>query len=497
MTMIAFGFDARLAVACGILAAACTPPVDQPDVLIDGVTVIDGTSGGPAPDRAVAIRGGQIVAIAPAGSLDAGSRTVRIDGRGKFLIPGLWDMHVHLMGYSERAFPLFLANGVTTIRDMGGNLARMRSLRDAVQSGQRLGPELLIAGPILDAPFLVRAVQGSVYAEGREAVADSAAAMFWVDSLSRVPVDQIKIHSMTPRGAYLAIVARARHYGIPVGGHVPDSLMPREVIEAGQRTIEHTWRIPLATSSRGDEISRWELAAMQSSFDAADRRKARPPVMIRLAADDSGLASFDSARAAEFAAWAGQQEVWFDPTLVVIQAFLGIPGVGDSSELRFVPPSARLEERVGPANPNPTAAELEALRRKYLTTRRPIEALIRGGAKIIAGTDVPVMPLVPGFALHHELAALVDAGLTPMQAIQAATRNASQAAARSHQVGTIEPGKRADLVLLDADPLADIANTKRIRAVVIRGRLLERAALDSLLVDAEAFARASERQQRP
>jgi hypothetical protein len=236
---------------------------------------------------------------------------------------------------------------------------------------------------------------------------------------------------------------------------------------------------------------------MQPAFDSGGRRRARPPVLIRLAADDSGLASFDSARAVAFAEWAGRQAVWFDPTLVVIQAFMGMPGVGDSSELRYVPPSARIEERVEPANPNPTAAEREALRQRYLTTRRPIEALIRGGAKFITGTDTPVMPLVPGFALHHELAALVDAGLTPMQAIQAATRNASQAAGRADLVGTIEPGKRADLVLLDADPLADIANTRRIRAVVTRGRLLDRAALDSLLADAEAFARAAERQQRP
>ena len=489
----------RLALACGILAAGCTQPAAEPDVLIDGVTVIDGIADAPAPDRAVAIRDGQVVAIDAAGSLAAGSRTVRIDGRGKFLIPGLWDMHVHLMGYNERAFPLFLANGVTTIREMGGNLGRVRRLRDEARSGQQLGPDVLIAGPILDAPFLVRALQGSVYAEGREAVADSAAGVSWVDSLSRVPVDQIKVHSMTPRAAYLAILARAKQHGIPVGGHVPDSVMPREAIEAGQRTIEHTWRIPLATSSRGEEITRWELAEMQRAFDAAaGPRRGRPPVMIRLAADDSGLASFDSATAAEFGAWAGRQEVWFDPTLVVIQAFVGMPGVGDSSELRYVPPSARLEERIGPANPNPTAAEREALRQRYLTMRRPIEALIRGGAKFVTGTDVPVMPLVPGFALHHELAALVGAGLTPMQAIQAATRNSSQAAMRSDQVGTIEVGKRADLVLLDADPLADIANTRRIRAVVTKGRLLERAALDSLLADAEAFARAAgQNQQRP
>jgi hypothetical protein len=211
--------------------------------------------------------------------------------------------------------------------------------------------------------------------------------------------------------------------------------------------------------------------------------------MLRAAADDSGLASFDTTRAAEFAAWVRDRDVWFDPTLAVIQAVYDVPGVSDTSELKYMPRSAMMDERLAPPIPNPTAAQIEAIQRKYARDITPIEALIKGGARFITGTDIPVMPLVPGFAVHHELVALVGAGLTPMQAIQAGTRNSAQAAGRVALVGTIEAGKRADLILLDADPTKDITNTRRIRAVVTNGRVLDRAELDGLLAEAEAFAK--------
>lgn len=236
--------------------------------------------------------------------------------------------------------------------------------------------------------------------------------------------------------------------------------MPQEAIEAGQRTLEHTWRIPLATSNRGEAIARWGLGAQQRAL-VAGGKSFGPIARLRLAVDDSGLASFDSTHAAEFAGWAAARDVWFDPTLVVIQAFVGLLGAGDSTELRYVKPSAMVEERAEPSRV-PPAEELEFLRGVYARLMTPFRALVRGGAKFVAGTDVPVMPLVPGFALHHELAALVDLGLTPMQAIQAATRNAA---------------------------LAAIGNTRTIQAVMTRGRLLSQPKLDSLLPDTGAWAK--------
>ena len=484
----------RVPVTCSVATgflflSACSNPGPAPDVIIDGVTIIDGTGAAPAPDRAVAIKDGKITAIGLSGSIAPGDSTVRVDGRGKFLIPGLWDMHAHVMGLEEHAFPLLLANGVTSIRDMGGNLEVSVRVRDAARSGRALGPEVLIAGPVLDSPFLVEAVKGTPYEAGRAAVPDSATAVFWVDSLSRVPVDQIKVHSMTPRHAYFAILARAKQLNIPVGGHIPDSVAPREAVEAGQRTIEHDWKVPLAMSSRAEEISRWELHAMQQAMDKPTRPGFGPVVMLRAAADSAGLDSFDATVAAEFAVLVRDRNVWFDPTLAVIQAVYNVPGSSDTAEFKYMPRSAWLDERLEPPIPNPTPAQVEAIERKYKAGLRPVEALIKGGARFVTGTDIPVAPLVPGFSVHHELVALVGAGLTPMQAIQAGTKNSAEAAGRGAQVGTIEAGKRADLILLDADPTRDITNTKRIRAVVTNGRLLDRAKLDSLLAEAEAFAK--------
>jgi hypothetical protein len=242
-------------------------------------------------------------------------------------------------------------------------------------------------------------------------------------------------------------------------------------------------------SSRAEEISRGSLRAMQLAMDAPKRRGFGPVVMLRAGADSAGLASFDTTRAREFAASVRDREVWFDPTLAVLKAISDVPGVSDTAELKYMPRSAMLDERLAPPIEHPTSAQIEAIQQRYKAGRRPIEALIRGGAKFVTGSDIPVAPLVPGFSVHHELAALVEAGLTPMQAIQAGTRSSAQAAGRGEQVGTIEAGKRADLILLDADPTQDIANTKRIRAVVTNGRLLDRVRLDSLLAGAEAFAK--------
>jgi imidazolonepropionase-like amidohydrolase len=478
----------------GLLVAAQSCSGDKgsaADLAIENVTLIDGTDRAPRPGMSVAVADGRIVAVEEAAKLRVSASTIRLDGRGKFLIPGLWDMHVHLFGYREHSFPLFLANGVTTIRDLGGDLASSLWLRQETRFGRILGPEMLIAGPTLDAEYVVRAVQGTVYEPARAAVPDSAAAVKMVDSLARVGVDQIKVHSMTPRAAYFAVLREAKKRGIPVVGHVPDSVTVSEAIEAGQRTIEHNTRVEQAESRRGAEITRWMLAAMQQVTNAANARPRVGPIFeLRLAAADSAIQSFDPVVAAAFADLAAKREVWFDPTLVVAEALLRInePEIRDRPELIYVPGTAKdVNEGFSP-DPNPTASQIAEGRRQWKNLLLTLRPLLKAGAKFVAGTDVPVLPLVPGFALHRELDLLVEGGLSPLQALQAATRNAAAAAGKLDDAGTIEKGKRADLVLLDADPLVDIGNTRRIRAVITRGRLLDRTTIDRLLRDAEAFA---------
>ncbi|MGE0554750.1 MAG: hypothetical protein AB7R55_15080, partial [Gemmatimonadales bacterium] len=291
---------ALLAVA---LLAACGDdgPIDR-GILIEHVTLIDGTDRGAVPAMAVAVSGDRIVAVGPAGTLEVGPDVARIDGTGKFLIPGLWDMHVHQFGYDEHGFPLFLANGVTTIRDVGGRLDRVGYLRQESRYRRLLGPRVLIAGPMLESEIVVEASQGTIAEGASVATPDSATAVAVVDSLARAGVDHIKVHGATPRVAYFAAAAAAKRHGLPLVGHVPDSVMPREAIEAGQRTIEHGSKQAFANSARGRELSDWMLARRSEQLASGEGVAAL--FRNRILADDSASAAYDLATAQEFARFA-------------------------------------------------------------------------------------------------------------------------------------------------------------------------------------------------
>lgn len=483
-----FGLGVRSLVAVvAVLQGACRSKPVPASVIFEHVTLIDGTDRGPQADMSVAIEGSKIVAVGPSRSLRAVDSASRIDGTGMFVIPGLWDNHVHLRPYYEHAFPLFLANGVTTIRDVGDDIGRVGYLRQEIQYGRLLGPRLLIAGPTLDAPEVVNAVP-----EGRAAVPTPKAALIWVDSLAKLEVDLFKVHSDTPRQAYLAILARAKELKIPVAGHIPDSISPQEAIEAGQRTIEHDFRIGFANSPKGRGIGIAALAELDRyRKKSGSKFSFLEAFRIRLAAEDSVRAHYDSATAAAFAKDAARSQVWFDPTLAVLETQLRVnePALRMVPELKYATKEALAFEDGLPPDPHPTDAMIAAGRARFAgildTTFRE---LVRAKAKFLAGTDVPVMPLVPGFSLPHELELLVDMGLTPLEAIQAASRNGAQAAGRD-DLGTIEAGKSADMVVLGADPLARVGNVRAVQMVVVRGKMLDRATLDRMLRDAEAFAK--------
>ena len=312
-----------------------------------------------------------------------------------------------------------------------------------------------------------------------------------VDSLAGLNVDVIKVHSMTPRAAYFAILDEAKKKGIPVVGHVPDSVSIQEAIDSGQRTIEHDFGIAFANSLRGKEF-RDKLTAAVADYvtRAGPGFRVGPAFMARLAWHDSAMADLDFRTASAFAKSVAGRPVWFDPTLAVLNsmALASEPNGWDLPELRYAPKAAREFVDGLPPNPHPTAAEIEAGRATWANVLKVFRELVREKAKFVAGTDVPVMPLVPGFSLHRELRLLVEAGLTPLEALQAASRNSAEAMNRKDQ-GTLESGKLASMVLLGADPLKDIGNVDQVRTVILRGRLLDRSTLDRMLRDAEAFAK--------
>lgn len=428
-----------------LLASAPAPsPTAAPPLAFLHVTTIDATGAPSKPDQTVVVQNGQIAAIGRTGSLKipAGARV--IDAAGKYLIPGLWDMHTHL-GERETALPLlYLAAGVTGVRDMGSSLDLALKMREQVERAQRTGPRIVTAGVILDnAPLdwpFRRKVSNAE--EARQAVAD----------LQRRGVDFLKVHNSLPRDAYFAIAEEARRRGLAFAGHVPLAVTLTEAIQAGQASIEHLNEFRL-------------LAACPPAATAGERCR-------------------------DLFAQLREKKVWQTPTLVALRNLgsFADPELANDPRLKYVPAPLRSFWDKFFAEVKLSPQQIAAFQVYYREALGFVGSMHRAGVPILAGTDVGVPYILPGFSIHDELHLLVQAGLSPLAALQTATRNPAQFLGRAN-LGTIEPGKIADLVLLDADPLADIRNTRKIAAVVARGRLYDRKALDQMLVEAVARAR--------
>ena len=389
-----------------------------------------------------------------------------IEGRGKYLIPGLWDAHVHALWDANRPgqfFPLFLANGVTSVREMGGPMpaAEQAVWRQRVADGEIIGPDLIVPGPFVDGPHPIW--PGSI------AVADAPQARKAVDDLQASRMDFIKVYSQVPREAYFALADEARAKHIPFAGHVPLDIDADEASNAGQLSIEHLMGVLLASSSSGDEL----------------KKQLRAGANINQL-NDALVNTFDVARATALFKLFVRNGTWQVPTLTIRHArpFLADLAAARDSRLQYMAKSITdgWTPRDDPRQPG-TQAAIESRKRLYAKELDAVGLMHRDGVRIVAGTDTPNPYCFPGFSLHEELALLVDAGLTPMEALQAATRDPAQMTGRISSSGTIEKGKFANLVLLDADPLADIRNTRRISAVILHGRLFTRNELDRMLAD--------------
>jgi len=403
------------------------------------VTVIDGTGAKPRRGQTVLITGDRIAAVgSDAGMrLPAGTRT--IDGAGRFLIPGLWDMHVH--AGSRSYLPLFIASGVTGIRLMDG-ASEYHRWREEVEAGAVAGPRMVIASAIMDGP--------KTYFSDHVVLSNAEEARAAVRKARQEGAEFIKVHDQVPREAYFALIDEARRQRLPVAGHVPLSITPSEASDAGQVTIEHLTQL-----------------------------------------DDLSFAGSGPKSAADLFARFRKNHTWQCPTLVMTRGYtlLDDPAVTDDPRLKYV----RRSQRDAWSRMKAAGLSLqEATARKGIYRKRQaiVGRMQRAGVGLLAGTDLGNPFLAPGFSLHDELALLVESGLTPMEALQAATRNPARLLGRENDLGTLEKGKLADLVLLDGNPLIDIHNTTKIRAVVARGELYERAALDRLLASAETAAEA-------
>jgi imidazolonepropionase-like amidohydrolase len=462
------------------LLLATRPAEPAPPVAIVRVTVID-TKGGPSlPGRTVVVLDGKIASVTTDAEAPKAEGTVVVDGAGKFLIPGLWDMHVHLIG--EKALTLNLANGVTGVRVMWGNPSAFgpavphTKWRKEIEEGKRVGPRMVIASNILDGPKPIW--PGSVAIknaeEARKTVRDAKAA----------GADFIKVYSLLSPESFRAIAAECKALGIPFAGHCPSLVSAREVSDLRMASMEHLYGIRAACSPREAEL----IEARAKAFEEAkgDWTAAKPRLeVIDAQVRESHRPDLEESLFATLKANGTRQ----CPTLTVLRALgsLDQAKFTDDPRIKYVDPFTRMfwnpktDFRLKAMKPEDFAAQ----RKAFEWSLERVGAMGRAGVPILAGTDEGNPYIFAGFSLHDELGLFVKGGLSPMQALQAATIGPARFLGLEASLGSIEPGKEADLVLLDADPLADIGNTTKVRAVIARGRVHDRQALDALLKSCE------------
>ena len=409
--------------------------VQSQPLVLTHANVIDMTGARLKPDMTLIIVGNHIAAIGKTGKVRVPKDARVINVTGKYLIPGLWDMHVHLGDEDfdrDSHLRLFIANGITGIRFMDGDPAYHRWRKEAA-NGTLLAPRMVIASQVIGFGDLSNIPEAQAREEVRKA--------------KQAGADFIKVHDNLSRASYFALIDEAKRLSLPVEGHTPVSITAEEASQAGQKSIEHLTGLAPAEA--------------------------------------------DSAIAEKWLAVFKQNQTWQCPTLIMRHnyALLNDSSFASDPRLKYVKPSWKTRW-LRMTKEAETWSGDEAVTRKE--TIRKEDALVgemqRAGVGLLAGTDDANPYVFPGFSLHDELALLVKAGLTPMEALQTATYNPAKFLGLLSSLGTVERGKLADFVLLDANPLDNISNTKKIAAVVTNGRYLQRETLDKMLADVEAAA---------
>lgn len=443
---------------------------DSSLLIVTHVNVVDVSAGDIKPDMTVVIEKGRISSVGKAAKVDSVTRPGIVDGHGKYLIPGLWDMHVHTMfgdwipGSKEVSLPLFVANGVTGVRDMGGNLDTLLAWRKEIAAGTLIGPYMVIAGPMLDGPKprFPDSVSLSSPEQARRTV----------DDLKTRGVDFIKVQSFILRDEYFAVVDETKKQHMVLAGHVPDVIRASEASDAGQKSIEHLTGVFEGCSTREDDFLKGPKTPKQF------------------------LDSYDEGRCKALIAQFARNHTWQVPTLVWErgQWLVDVIDYSKWPELKYAPQS--WQKKSWPTFTKSIIAELDtdpvAARKQFVQKElEMVNAMRKAGVQFMAGTDTAAaVAVLPGFSLHSELEYFVEAGFTPAESLRTATLNPAIFLGEEADRGTVAAGKIADLVLLDANPLEDIHNTRKIAAVILNGKLLDRIELDKMLSQIAEYAKA-------
>src|SRR5215470_10973108 len=454
-----------------ILGAPVLAQQSSPDdlLVLTNINVVDVRDGKVLPDQTVILDKNKIAWTGPSKSAKHSRRAATVNGKGLFLIPGLWDMHVHLdfgdwfPASREVVLPMLIANGVTGVRDMGSELDVVQNWRNEIEAGRLLGPRIYTSGPMLDGPKprFPSSIASTTPEDGRHAV----------DDLERRGADFIKLQSLIPRDAVFAISDEAKKQQIPFVGHVPDAMRASEMSNAGQKSFEHLIGILEGSSAKEDEFLKGNKTVAQL------------------------LAAYDPVRAPALAALLAKNQTWQCPTLVWERGgnLLDQTNFAADTRAKYAPASwksgawKRFTEEIKQGY----ATDTLETRKKFLQTELDmVQLLHKAGVPFLAGTDTPPgVYIFPGFSLHEELQRFVDAGFTPLEALQTATINPARFFGAESQFGTVEAGRYADLVLLSANPLQNIANTQKISGVVANGQYFYAKQLEKILSGVEGAAR--------
>lgn len=426
-------------------------------IAISHVAVVDPATASIARDQTVVVKGTRIAAVGPAAStpIPAGART--LEGRGRYVIPGLWDMHIHADVPGGRALlSLFLVHGVTGVRDMNGTLPALRGWQREIASHALPGPRMVLSGPYIAGQRVpLPHVLARNATEARQAV----------DSVARLGVDFIKVHNALTPEALFAVAREARQRRMTFAGHVFPPVTPLQASDSGQRSLEHLSGFP--NECRGGDSARFAGAL---------------PLQRLL------LGACTSAPQRDAYERIARNETWVTPTLLVQKPVATLkPPVtrGDGVSEFYNDSLLALMAMVLPlpANP-PESARIAGA--ALFEKRMALAADLSGaGVPLLIGTDAPLAPALPGEGVHEEMQLLVRAGLTPAQALRAATWEPARYFGATDSLGKVAPAQVADLVVLEANPLDDVASVRRIAAVVANGQLYTRTELDALRASAK------------
>ncbi len=423
-------------------------------IVFTHVTLIDATGADAQSDMVVIVADGKIADIGKFGKIKLPKNSQLIDATGKFLIPGLWDMHVHLTKAGENTLPLFVANGITSVRDMGGDYVQLLKWRKEAADGTRLSPRIKTPGALLESAENVARMKREGTVEPvdkfRIGIATPEEARKAVDLMASLGVDFIKFRTIASPETYKAIAEESKAKGLLFVGHQSGS--PETMVDAGQKSIEHYIYPPIITSPKHAEI--YKKMAESGVYIV-------PTIVV---ADKSLLVSYDDAKKI-----VEDRAGKVDFRRKYLSGYL----IEDWKE--------QLEEKK-----QPSPVDFAKLKEVLI---KDLQEMHKAGVRMMPGSDVATLLIYPGYSLHDELQLLVKyVHLTPMQAIVSATRYPAEFFGMQKTLGTIKKGKIADLVLLDANPLDDIGNTKQIAAVVAGGRYFSKELREKMLTDVEAAA---------